>query len=248
MICPQPAWPLDKWLTWRPWNGKPPSEISSWSTGATISALAFQFLFFSRTSLPFGLFSYINVARGYSDIATDTITDDAIMMPVGFIIVFVYVTFMLGKLDCVQQRSMLAGAGLTAIGMTIGFTYGICSAIGLFYGPMHNIIPFLLLGIGIDDMFVIMQCYDNLSPEEKSSPDIPSRVALTMRRAGVAITVTSITDFMVFAIGATTVLPALRSFCLWCAVGILAVYFYQVTLELVCNYMLCLLEFELGKP
>ena len=51
-----------------------------------------------------------------------------------------------------------------------------------------------------------------------------------MRRAGVAITVTSLTDFMVFAIGSTTVLPALRSFCLWCGVGIFAVYFFQITL------------------
>ena len=99
---------------------------------------------------------------------------------------------------------------------------------------MHNIIPFLLLGIGIDDMFVIMQCYDNLSLEEMSSPDIPTRVGKTMKRAGVAITVTSLTDFMVFAIGATTVLPALRSFCLWCGVGILAVYFYQVLSRIPC--------------
>lgn len=89
------------------------------------------------------------------------------MMPIGFLIVFVYVTLMLGRLNCVQQRSMLALAGLASIGMTVGFTYGICSAVGLFYGPMHNIIPFLLLGIGIDDMFVIMQCYDNLTPAER---------------------------------------------------------------------------------
>ena len=99
-------------------------------------------------------------------IAHDAISD-AIMMPIGFMIVFVYVTLMLGRLNCVQQRSMLALAGLASIGMTVGFTYGICSAIGLFYGPMHNIIPFLLLGIGIDDMFVIMQCYDNLTPAER---------------------------------------------------------------------------------
>ena len=89
------------------------------------------------------------------------------MMPIGFLIVFVYVTLMLGRLNCVQQRSMLALAGLASIGMTVGFTYGICSAVGLFYGPMHNIIPFLLLGIGIDDMFVIMQCCDNLTPAER---------------------------------------------------------------------------------
>ena len=95
---------------------------------------------------------------------------------------------------------------------------------------MHNLIPLLMLGIGVDDMFVIMQCFDNLSSEERSLDDIPKAISMTMRRAGVAITVTSLTDFMVFAIGSTTVLPALRSFCLWCAVGILAVYFFQITL------------------
>ena len=93
--------------------------------------------------------------------------------------------------------------------------------------PTSSSIPFLLLGIGIDDMFVIMQCYDNLSPGERAGA-VPATVGLTMRRAGVAITVTSVTDFLVFAIGSSTVLPALRSFCLWCGVGILAVYFYQV--------------------
>jgi hypothetical protein len=31
------------------------------------------------------------------------------------------------------------------------------AGVGLFFGPLHNILPFLLLGIGIDDMFVIVQ-------------------------------------------------------------------------------------------
>ena len=47
--------------------------------------------------------------------------------------------------------------------MSIGFAYGFCSLCGLAYGPLHNIIPFLLLGIGIDDMFVIVQCLNTLS-------------------------------------------------------------------------------------
>ena len=92
---------------------------------------------------------------------------------------------------------------------------------------MHNLIPFLLLGIGIDDMFVIMQCFDNLSGAERSE-EIPAVISVTMRRAGVAITVTSLTDFLAFAIGGTTVLPALRSFCIFCAVGLIVVYLLQV--------------------
>ena len=39
----------------------------------------------------------------------------------------------------------------------MGFAYGFCSACGLFVTPVHNILPFLLLGIGIDDVFVIIQ-------------------------------------------------------------------------------------------
>ena len=64
-------------------------------------------------------------SQGESHLKTTlTHLSDAIMMPIGFMIVFVYVTVMLGRLNCVQQRSMLALAGLASIGMTVGFTYG----------------------------------------------------------------------------------------------------------------------------
>ena len=55
-------------------------------------------------------------------------------------------------------------------------------------------------------------------------------MSLTLRDAGVAITVTSITNIIVFAVGAVTVLPALQSFCVYCAVGIAAIYIYQATI------------------
>ena len=93
---------------------------------------------------------------------------------------------------------------------------------------MHNSIPFLLLGIGIDDMFVIIQNFDNLKPEEYKVGDHAYNIAVAMSHAGSAITVTSLTDFIVFMIGATSTLPALRSFCVYCAIGIIAVYIFQV--------------------
>ena len=58
---------------------------------------------------------------------------------------------------------------------------------------------------GIDDMFVIMQNYDNLRHDEIVLGDHPANIALAMKHAGTAITVTSLTDFIVFCIGATTV-------------------------------------------
>lgn len=53
-------------------------------------------------------------------------------------------------------------------------------------------------------MFVTMQCFNNLDGEEEKLP-MTERFGLTMRRAGAAITITSLTDFLAFAVGGTTV-------------------------------------------
>ncbi|CAG0884242.1 unnamed protein product [Darwinula stevensoni] len=55
-----------------------------------------------------------------------------------------------------------------------------------------------------------------LNPEE--------RVGEALRQAGVSITITSITDVFAFAIGATTRVPVLRSFCIYTTAGIFIVY------------------------
>ena len=57
-------------------------------------------------------------------------------------------------------------------------------------------------------MFVIMQCWDNLfKTGDKASKEIPleQRIGKTMKHAGVAITVTSATDMVAFAVGSVTV-------------------------------------------
>ena len=50
-----------------------------------------------------------------------------------------------------------------------------------------------------------------------------------MKHAEVAITITSLTDLLAFGIGGTTVLPVLRSFCIYAAVGIAFIFFYVST-------------------
>ena len=70
---------------------------------------------------------------------------------------------------------------------------------------IDHIIP--ILGIGIDDMFVIVQSHINLEqndPSWKKRP-IDELVGETLKHAGVAITITSITDLLVFIVGASTV-------------------------------------------
>ena len=59
-------------------------------------------------------------------------------------------------------------------------------------------------GIGIDDMFVILQCFGN-AEKSRTTDDLGERIGSAMRHAGVAITVTSATDMVAFAVGSVTV-------------------------------------------
>ena len=68
----------------------------------------------------------------------------------------------------------LACAGLVSIVFGMITSYGLCSYFGFVVSPLHNFIPFLLLGLGVDDMFVIVQAldmYDRNAHLRQSSPD-----------------------------------------------------------------------------
>lgn len=52
---------------------------------------------------------------------------------------------------------------------------------------------------------------------------------MTLKHAGVSITVTSFTDIVASTIGGTTILPALESFCLYAATGVLMTFVFQGT-------------------
>ena len=52
------------------------------------------------------------------------------------------------------------------MGMILG--YGLCSLFGLFYSAAHTVIPFILLGIGIDNIFVITQTFSTIGRSTKA--------------------------------------------------------------------------------
>ena len=68
----------------------------------------------------------------------------------------------MGKITLDQNQILLTG--LFSVLMAYVTSFGICSILGFFISPLHNFIPFLLLGLGVDDMFVIVQAFKQLEP------------------------------------------------------------------------------------
>ncbi|XP_050730487.1 patched domain-containing protein 3-like [Eriocheir sinensis] len=174
--------------------------------------------------LPAGVRVFAQAASSFGKVSDDNIWGDVKWLVVGMVAMSVFVNGTLGRRNLVQQRPLLAGLGLLSVYQAVVISYGLCSLLGVPYCPVNSILPILLLGLGVDDMFVIMAAW-----EAEGGKDLSRRAGRAMRHAGVAITVTSLTDVTAFAVGATTALPALRSFCLYASVGILSVYVMQAT-------------------
>lgn len=122
--------------------------------------------------------------------------------------------------------------GLTCVGMSFLSAMGLCSILGISYGPVHTSLPFLLMGLGIDDIFVMMACWQKVQSEHKTPRDprsMPDRMGLMLQMAGSSITITSFTDVVAFVIGSITILPSLESFCLYAAIGVFFIYIYVTT-------------------
>merc|ERR1712157_499038 len=89
-------------------------------------------------------------------------------------------------------------------------------------------IPFLLAGIGADDIYIIANAIDQ-TPFFKPTEE---RIVDAVRRAGPSITITATTVVLAFIIGSITSLIALRSFCQFAAACMLMLYFCMLTIFL----------------
>lgn len=119
--------------------------------------------------------------------------------------------------------------GISALGtvlLSTGAGFGLASAVGVALNPLSPILPIMLLGIGVDDAFVLVNVYKGL-PSQLS---ISSKVEKTLEKGGLAVLMTSLTDIAAFAAGSLSDLGAIKSFCQLATICIALDLLLQITL------------------
>ena len=181
--------------------------------------------------------------RSFEDEFGKTIDGDLMLLNIAITIILFYAILMMSRWDLgffKGIRFSLSLGAVISVGCAIAAAYGFCSYVGLFFSKLMNLLPFLLLGIGVDDAFILIQALDNVPSTitiiSASGVKVTRRrntvemIAMALSTAGPSITVTSLTDFFAFVIGSNTSLPALRNFSIYAAFGILFDFALQITL------------------
>lgn len=173
--------------------------------------------------------------RTWSDEFSKLLSGDIVRLFITYMIILTYAILNLGRFHQIESAFGLSISTVISVMFAVYTSFGICALAGVFYSPLNNALTFLLLGLGVDDAFVITAEYNIHLKKMKESSKTPDEIDIedlmgkTMMAAGQSILVTSLTDFLVFMLGSLTILPALSSFCTYAAVGVLCDFFYQVT-------------------
>lgn len=89
-----------------------------------------------------------------------------------------------------------------------------------------EVVPFLILAIGVDNMFIIVRAEKSI---DSSIEDPNERIAKSMSIVGPSILTAAICEFLAFMVGILTKVPALQSFCLTAAIAVIIDFIFQIT-------------------
>eukprot|EP00933_Yihiella_yeosuensis_P032822 TRINITY_DN26483_c0_g1_i1.p1 TRINITY_DN26483_c0_g1~~TRINITY_DN26483_c0_g1_i1.p1 ORF type:complete len:927 (+),score=196.51 TRINITY_DN26483_c0_g1_i1:71-2851(+) len=170
---------------------------------------------------------YVTAMRSMSDVFGAVIQGDVMLINLAFLVMIIYLLVNLGGFcHKFRQRALLAMGCVLTIVMSGVSGYGLAMWFQFPYTPVMSVLPFVLLGIGVDDSFVIMNALDRVD----STLPVNERIAHAVSHAGVSILVTSLTDFVAFMISVTSALPALSAFCAYAALSVINLFILQVTM------------------
>ncbi|KAL7887304.1 hypothetical protein AOLI_G00050250 [Acnodon oligacanthus] len=129
------------------------------------------------------------------------------------------------RLDCVRTKVWVASFGVLSAGLAVLASFGLLLFCGMPFAMTVASAPFLILGIGVDDMFIMISCWQ----KTKVTGQVEERLAETYKEAAVSITITTLTDVLAFYIGLMTPFRSVQSFCMYTGTAVLFCYLYNIT-------------------
>ncbi|XP_061852875.1 patched domain-containing protein 3 [Colius striatus] len=153
------------------------------------------------------------------------------VIPLFSITYFLTITFSVVscmRLSCIRNNVWLACCGVVSAGLAVLSSFGLMLFCGVPFVVTVANAPFLILGVGVDDMFIMIASWEQ-SARKKGKSDVRSLLAETYAEAALSVTITTLTDVLAFFVGTWTAFRSVRSFCLYTGTAFIFCYVYTLT-------------------
>eukprot|EP01083_Nonionella_stella_P051286 136161_1 len=165
--------------------------------------------------------------RSFDDEIDRVITGDAAIFGLALITMLIYLMFTLGKVSCIGARPWLALSAIFVMicALLMGFSISLC--LGTQFNVMVILVPYILLGVGVDDMIILVDSYDQTAMPEDDILKADIRLGNALAVSGLSISLTSFCSSMAFFVGSASDIPGIHAFCMYAAWSFLANYILQ---------------------
>uniref|UniRef100_A0A671L7D7 Niemann-Pick C1 protein-like n=1 Tax=Sinocyclocheilus anshuiensis TaxID=1608454 RepID=A0A671L7D7_9TELE len=160
-------------------------------------------------------------------------SSDITTIVISYVIMFVYISLALGHINSfwtllVDSKISLGIAGILIVLSSVACSLGIFSYIGI---PLTliviEVIPFLVLAVGVDNIFIIVQTYqrDERMPEE----ELHQQIGRILGEVAPSMCLSSFSETVAFFLGALSSMPAVRTFSLFAGLAVFIDFLLQIT-------------------
>ena len=176
---------------------------------------------------------YYSAERSIQDELNRQSRSDIFTILISYTIMFLYVTLTLGHIRSwrtwfIDLKISVGFVGvffvLLSVMSSVGF-YSYCGIAGTLI--IFEVIPFLVLAVGVDNIFIIVQHFEKAKIEDNVS--IEQRLAITISRVGPSILLTATSESIAFLLGSLTPMPAVQIFSLYAFMAVFIDFLLQIT-------------------
>lgn len=147
-----------------------------------------------------------------------------------FVIMAIFSVVTCMMTDWVRSKPWLGLLGNLSAAMATLCAFGLCMYAGVDFIGINLAAPFLMIGIGIDDTFVMLAAWRRTSIKKP----VPERMAEMLSEAAVSITITSVTDFCSFWLGVFSPFPSVTIFCIYSGAATCLLFIWHLTFFAAC--------------
>jgi len=151
---------------------------------------------------------------------------NAFIVIISYSIMFLYISLSLGNIfSLVGSNILLSLCGIFFILASVFMSYCLCAYLEIKASLISlEVIPFLILAIGVDNMFLI---YHAVSKVPSNYPH--TKIGVGLRSISSSVTLSSFAQILTFAVGLYIDIPALKTFCLTAMFALMFNYIFQVS-------------------
>ncbi|XP_066258560.1 NPC intracellular cholesterol transporter 1 homolog 1b-like [Euwallacea similis] len=180
---------------------------------------------------------FMNVAfsaeRSIQDEIERQSNSEMITVIISYMVMFVYIAISLGKIVrfreiLLESKIMLGTGGIIIVFSSVTAAIGLCSFIGITTTMLTlEVIPFLVLAVGVDNIFIMVQTYQR-------SPKLPDQsvaesIGDMLGKIGPSMLLTSTSEIVCFAIGSLSTMPAVQTFAIYATIAVTFNFVLQIT-------------------